>query len=60
MPTTRYIADITDPTTGDHHRLEAATEDELEHLLDQHLDHAYPLPTATIAAPNDPDGPRTS
>jgi len=48
--TTRHIADITDPITGDQIHLEAATQDELEYLLEEHLATAYPLPTT---APDD-------
>lgn len=51
MPTTRHIADITDPITGDQIHLEAASQDELEYLLDEHLATTYPLP----ATPPDDD-----
>lgn len=44
--TTRHIADITDPTTGNQIHLEAATQDELEYLLEEHLATTYPLPAA--------------
>lgn len=50
MPTTRHIADITDPITGNQIHLEAATEDELEYLLEEHLATTYPLPSTTPAA----------
>lgn len=47
MTTTRHIADITDPTTGNQIHLEAATQDELEYLLEEHLATTYPLPPTT-------------
>jgi len=48
--TTRHIADITDPITDNQIHLEAATQDELEYLLEEHLATTYPLPAT---APDD-------
>jgi len=39
--TTRHVADITDPVTGETTTLTAATERELDQLVDEHLDQHY-------------------
>ena len=41
MPT-RHVADITDPVTGETTTLTAATESELDQLVDEHLEQHYP------------------
>ena len=41
-PTTTYSAEITDPITGDTATLTAASEAELEQLIDRHLHRMYP------------------
>jgi|APEBP8051072661_1049379.scaffolds.fasta_scaffold03767_3 hypothetical protein len=50
--TTRHVADITDPVTGETATLSAATESELDQLVDEHLEQHYPTPKAedTVAA----------
>ena len=40
--TTRHVADITDPVTGETTTLTAATEGELDQLVDEHLEQHYP------------------
>lgn len=44
--TTRHVADITDPVSGDTTTLAAATESELDQLVDEHLEQHYPDPHA--------------
>lgn len=39
--TTRHVADITDPVTGETTTLTAATEGELDRLVDEHLEQHY-------------------
>ncbi len=48
--TTRHVADITDPVTGETTTLTAPTESELDQLVDEHLEQHYPTPKA-----EDPD-----
>lgn len=40
--TNRHVADITDPVTGETTTLTAATESELDQLVDEHLEQHYP------------------
>lgn len=46
MSTTTYQADVTDPITGETTTLSAATQAELEQLIDEHLATGYPDPTS--------------
>lgn len=41
MMTVRYIAEMTDPITQETTTIEATSEAELEHLVDQHLQRSY-------------------
>jgi len=49
--TTRHVADITDPVTGETATLSAATESELDQLVDEHLEQHYPTPKAEDPEP---------
>ena len=42
--TTRHVADITDPVTGETSTLSAGSEQELEQLVAAHLEQHYPTP----------------
>ena len=37
-----HVADLTDPLTGEHTHFHAATPDELDRLVEDHLAQAYP------------------
>jgi hypothetical protein len=41
-PDRRYHAAVTDPVTGDVVELRAATEEELDQLVEQHLQGSFP------------------
>ena len=42
MSITRHLAEITDPVTGETTTLSAATDRQLEQLVDAHLEGHYP------------------
>lgn len=47
MSTTKYIAEITDPTTGRDVTLTATSEAELDDLIAAYLERNYPMPAPT-------------
>ena len=48
VSTTTYLADVTDPVTGETTTLSAATQAELEQLVYEHLATGYPDPTSAV------------
>ena len=53
----RHTAEVTDPITGEVARFEAQTAQDLEALIEQHLEAAFPAGDSAEPSPTAPDGP---
>ncbi|MDP3890273.1 hypothetical protein [Nocardioides sp.] len=50
---TYYTAEVQDPVTGTTETLTADTEDQLEQLVDEHLEVGYPVSRLQSSSPRD-------